>query len=72
VNYEQIRQATLKGTRDAIAKGATARHIRWRAQKMRADATLLKSFEDEPMGAWPAFILKTADEVEALASEAKQ
>ncbi len=71
MSYEQIRQATLAGVRDAIAKGATVRHIRYRAQKMRADATLCKSFDDEPMGAWPAFILKTADEVEALAKEAK-
>lgn len=71
MSYEQIRQATLAGTRDAIAKGATVRQIKGRAAKMRADATLLKSFEDDPMGAWPAFILKTADEVEALASEAK-
>jgi hypothetical protein len=71
VSYEDIRQATLAGVRAAIAKGATVRQIKWRAQKMRADATLLKSFEDEPMGPWPAFILKTADEVDALASEAK-
>lgn len=71
MSFEQIRQATLTATRDAIAKGATVRGIRARAAKMRADATLCKSFDDDPMGPWPAFILKTADEVEALASEAK-
>jgi hypothetical protein len=69
MSYEQIRQATLAGTRDAIAKGATERQIQARAAKMRADAMLCKSYDDEPMGAWPAFILKTADEVEALGKE---
>ena len=67
MSYEEIRQATLAGVREAIAKGKPVLQIKWRAARMRADAILCKSYYDEPMGAWPAFILKTADEVEALA-----